>query len=107
MLSDARPGPIAVIGDVIVDHYVTGSVSRISPEAPVPVLVHGAERIVPGGAANVAANAAAMGAPVLLVGLVGSDARADELRTALAAYPGIGLDGLVVDPSRPTITKTR
>lgn len=107
MLSDARPGPIAVIGDVIVDHYVTGSVSRISPEAPVPVLVHGAERIVPGGAANVAANAAAMGAPVLLVGLVGDDARAGELRGALAAYPGIGLDGLVVDPSRPTITKTR
>lgn len=107
MLSDARPGPIAVIGDVIVDHYVTGSVSRISPEAPVPVLVHGAERIVPGGAANVAANAAAMGAPVLLVGLVGPDRRADELRAALAGFEGITLDGLVVDPARPTITKTR
>lgn len=107
MLSDTRPGPIAVIGDVIVDHYVTGSVSRISPEAPVPVLVHGAERIVPGGAANVAANAAAMGAPVMLVGLVGRDARADELRNALATYPGIALDGLVTDPARPTITKTR
>lgn len=107
MLSDARPGPIAVIGDVIVDHYVTGSVSRISPEAPVPVLVHGAERIVPGGAANVAANAAAMGAPVMLVGLVGQDARAEELRQALSAYPDITLDGLVVDPARPTITKTR
>lgn len=107
MLSDARPGPIAVIGDVIVDHYVTGSVSRISPEAPVPVLVHGAERIVPGGAANVAANAAAMGAPVLLVGLVGPDRRADELRAALSGFEGITLDGLVVDPARPTITKTR
>lgn len=106
MLADARPGPIAVIGDVIVDHYVIGSVSRISPEAPVPVVVHGMDRLVPGGAANVAANAAAMGAPVHLVGLVGADARAGELRAALAAFPDISLD-LVADPTRPTITKTR
>ncbi|MEP9377787.1 D-glycero-beta-D-manno-heptose-7-phosphate kinase [Aquabacter sp. CN5-332] len=106
MLADARPGPIAVIGDVIVDHYVIGSVSRISPEAPVPVVVHGMDRLVPGGAANVAANAAAMGAPVHLVGLVGADARAGELREALAAFPDISLD-LVADPARPTITKTR
>ncbi len=107
MLSEAHPGPIAVIGDVIVDLYVTGSVSRISPEAPVPVLVHGMDRLVPGGAANVAANAAAMGAPVHLVGLVGDDLRANELRAALAAFPQISLDGLVADQSRPTITKTR
>lgn len=106
MLSDARPGPIAVIGDVIVDHYVIGSVNRISPEAPVPVLVHGTDRLVPGGAANVAANAAAMGAPVHLVGLVGDDVRATELEAELAAFPDISL-ALVRDPGRPTITKTR
>lgn len=100
-------GPIAVIGDVMVDRYIVGSVNRISPEAPVPVLVHGAERIVPGGAANVAANAAALGAPVLLVGLVGADAEAAQLAQALAAHPGIDLSGLVADPARPTITKTR
>lgn len=100
-------GPIAVIGDVMVDRYIVGSVNRISPEAPVPVLVHGAERIVPGGAANVAANAAALGAPVLLVGLVGADAEAGQLAAALATYPGIDLAGLVADTTRPTITKTR
>ena len=100
-------GPIAVIGDVMVDRYIVGSVNRISPEAPVPVLVHGAERIVPGGAANVAANAAALGAPVLLVGLVGADAEAAQLADALAAHPGIDLSGLVADTARPTITKTR
>lgn len=107
MFSQSRPGPVAVIGDIIVDHYVTGSVSRISPEAPVPVLVHGADSFVPGGAANVAANIAAMGAPVHLVGLVGADARAEDLRAALAAHLVISLDGLVVDAGRPTICKTR
>jgi len=98
---------ITVIGDVMVDRYIVGSVSRISPEAPVPVLVHGAERIVPGGAANVAANAAALGAEVALVGLVGLDAEAGALAGALAAWPGIDLAHLVADPARPTITKTR
>ncbi|HQS08744.1 MAG TPA: D-glycero-beta-D-manno-heptose-7-phosphate kinase, partial [Xanthobacteraceae bacterium] len=107
MLPDTKPGPVAVIGDVMVDRYILGSVSRISPEAPVPVLLHGAERIVPGGAANVAANAAAMGAPIRLVGLVGADGEADQLRAALAPYALIDLSGLVVDAARPTVTKTR
>ncbi|OYX12360.1 MAG: bifunctional heptose 7-phosphate kinase/heptose 1-phosphate adenyltransferase [Rhizobiales bacterium 32-66-8] len=107
MLADLLPGAIAVIGDLIVDHYIVGSVSRISPEAPVPVVVRGTDRLVPGGAANVAANAAAMGAPVHLVGLVGADGRADQLRAALATFPAITLDGLVADDTRPTITKTR
>ncbi len=107
MLAETQPGPIAVIGDLMVDRYIVGSVSRISPEAPVPVLVHGEDRIVPGGAANVAANAAALGAPVILVGLVGDDGAAGELRSALALYPGIALDQVVSDRTRPTITKTR
>ncbi|MFH1556320.1 MAG: D-glycero-beta-D-manno-heptose-7-phosphate kinase [Pseudomonadota bacterium] len=107
MLPDTKPGPVAVIGDVMVDRYILGSVSRISPEAPVPVLLHGAERIVPGGAANVAANAAAMGAPIRLVGLVGADGEADQLRAALTPYALIDLSGLVVDAARPTVTKTR
>ncbi|MFG1344279.1 D-glycero-beta-D-manno-heptose-7-phosphate kinase [Xanthobacter autotrophicus DSM 431] len=107
MGSEGLAGPIAVIGDVMVDRYIVGSVNRISPEAPVPVLVHGNERIVPGGAANVAANAAALGARVVLVGLVGADAEAAQLAGTLAAYPGIDLSCLVADGERPTITKTR
>lgn len=107
-MSDRKePGRIAVIGDVMVDRYITGSVNRISPEAPVPVLLHGAERIVAGGAANVAANAAALGAGVALVGLVGHDQAAEQLRGVLADHVAIDLSGLVIDPSRPTVTKTR
>jgi len=107
MLDKIEPGRIAVIGDVMVDRYITGSVNRISPEAPVPVLLHGTVRIVAGGAANVAANAAALGASVQLVGLVGEDAEARELAEVLGSYPSIDLGGLVADPSRPTVTKTR
>ncbi len=98
---------IAVIGDVMVDRYITGSVNRISPEAPVPVLLHGNERVVAGGAANVAANAAALGASVALVGLVGHDAAAESLRAVLADHTAIDLSGLVIDAARPTVTKTR
>jgi D-beta-D-heptose 7-phosphate kinase/D-beta-D-heptose 1-phosphate adenosyltransferase len=107
MLDKIEPGRIAVIGDVMIDRYITGSVNRISPEAPVPVLLHGNVRVVAGGAANVAANAAALGASVSLVGLVGDDAEAGELRAVLATYPSIDLTGLVVDTGRPTVTKTR
>lgn len=107
MLHELHSGRVAVIGDVMVDRYITGSVSRISPEAPVPVLLHGNIRIVAGGAANVAANAAGLGATVSLVGYVGADVEADELRTVLAAYPSIHLNHLVVDDTRPTVTKTR
>ncbi|HEV7286871.1 MAG TPA: PfkB family carbohydrate kinase, partial [Kaistia sp.] len=80
MLDELHSGRVAVIGDVMVDRYITGSVSRISPEAPVPVLLHGNIRIVAGGAANVAANVAGLGAAVTLVGYVGADVEADELR---------------------------
>ncbi len=107
MSQTTKPARIAVIGDVMVDRYITGSVNRISPEAPVPVLLHGHERVVAGGAANVAANAAALGASVALVGLVGHDAAAESLRGVLADHVAIDLSGLVIDPARPTVTKTR
>ncbi|MBZ9938202.1 D-glycero-beta-D-manno-heptose-7-phosphate kinase [Mesorhizobium sp. BR1-1-16] len=107
MSEKRKPARIAVIGDVMVDRYITGSVNRISPEAPVPVLLHGAERVVAGGAANVAANAAALGASVALVGLVGHDAAAESLRGVLADHAAIDLSGLVIDADRPTVTKTR
>ena len=97
---------IAVVGDIIVDRYLMGRVHRISPEAPVPVLALDQERIVPGGAANVAANVAALGATVILVGLVGTDRAADELRSALERQ-SISSAHLVHDPGRPTSIKTR
>ncbi|MCZ0738383.1 D-glycero-beta-D-manno-heptose-7-phosphate kinase [Phreatobacter sp. AB_2022a] len=98
---------IAVIGDVMLDVYVEGSVERISPEAPVPVIHQVAERAVPGGAANVAANIASLGAAVTIVGLIGRDAAADMLRAALAAHAGIDQAHLVASEIRHTTTKTR
>jgi rfaE bifunctional protein kinase chain/domain len=96
---------VAVIGDVMLDHFLIGSVDRISPEAPVPVVRFGREEYRLGGAANVAHNIAAVGGTALLVGLVGEDEAAGELRRALAAG-GIEPTGLVAD-ARPTTRKMR
>jgi len=98
--------PILVLGDLILDRYLWGSVNRISPEAPVPVLELSGETFSLGGAANVAHNLATLGARVELVGLVGQDPERDRF-VELCEQAGIGTRGLVVDPVRPTTTKTR
>ncbi len=95
-----------VAGDVMLDRFIVGSVTRISPEAPVPIVRFQSEYVRLGGAANVAHNIAALGGRASLVGLVGADASADRLREALAAA-GINGDGLVVDRTRPTTEKVR
>ncbi len=97
---------VLVIGDLMLDHYVWGKVSRISPEAPIPVVEVSHETLRLGGAANVAANLAALGAIVSLVGVVGDDEAASNLK-ALLKEKGIDPNALLVDPSRPTIRKTR
>jgi D-beta-D-heptose 7-phosphate kinase/D-beta-D-heptose 1-phosphate adenosyltransferase len=95
-----------VIGDVMLDRYVTGRVERISPEAPVPVLLHTQDRAVAGGAANVAVNIAALGVDVRLVGVVGADQNAEDLRKILSQN-GVPPTDLVTDMEKPTICKTR
>jgi D-beta-D-heptose 7-phosphate kinase/D-beta-D-heptose 1-phosphate adenosyltransferase len=97
---------VLVVGDVMLDRTVQGSVERVSPEAPIPVLRMERERTVPGGAGNVAANFRALGARAALVGLVGDDAEAAELDRLLADDAPLGLH-LVRDPARPTTLKTR
>jgi len=97
---------IAVAGDVMLDHFLIGRVDRISPEAPVPVVCFEREEYRLGGAANVAANIAALGARADIVGLAGRDETAAELRRRLASA-GIGDAGLVIDANRPTTRKTR
>lgn len=97
---------VLVLGDVMLDRYLWGNVSRISPEAPVPVVDVQSESTRLGGAANVANNVRALGAEPLLVGVVGDDLAAGQLRAALEEHkldPG----GLVTDDSRPTSIKTR
>lgn len=98
--------PVLVVGDVMVDRFIVGKVSRISPEAPVPVVRFAHEYSRLGGAANVAHNMAALGARVSLVGLVGADDAAKRFGSALAASKIPSL-GLVEDGSRPTVEKVR
>ena len=101
------PGlPVLVVGDVMLDRFIVGRVTRISPEAPVPVVRFQSEHWRLGGAANVAHNLAALDARPALVGVVGNDEGAGRLRRALAAA-GIADDGLVEDASRPTVEKVR
>jgi D-beta-D-heptose 7-phosphate kinase/D-beta-D-heptose 1-phosphate adenosyltransferase len=74
MIENFNFGRVVVLGDLVLDCYINGSVGRISPEAPVPVLLRAHHTAVPGGAANVAMNAATLGCTVELIGLVGCDA---------------------------------
>ena len=97
---------ILVIGDVILDRYWWGEASRLSPEAPVPVVRKQRATARPGGAANTAANLAALGATALLVGMVGTDRESRELHGALAEN-GVAADWLISESARPTTTKTR
>lgn len=106
LLDRMRKAQVAVIGDVMLDRYLIGDTERISPEAPVPVVTVEEEQVVPGGAANVAVNVAAIGAKPHLVGAVGDDAPAEALREELAAL-GISPAGLITVAGRPTTSKTR
>ncbi len=96
---------LVVVGDVFLDEYLVGKVERVSREAPIPVLEYVRRFTLAGGSANPAHNAAALGATVHVVGLVGPDETANELRARLADI-GVG-DALAVDPKRMTTLKTR
>src|SRR3954447_3257879 len=90
----------------MIDRFIVGRVTRISPEAPVPIVRFESEYVRLGGAANVAHNLAVLGARASLIGIVGDDAAGRTLRAQLTAA-GVNGDGLVVDPDRPTTEKVR
>ena len=97
---------LVCVGDVMVDRFVYGDVTRVSPEAPIPVLARTRELVMLGASGNVARNVAALGGDVALVGLVGGDAEGHEAMRLIGAETGI--EGfLVTDASRPTTLKTR
>jgi rfaE bifunctional protein kinase chain/domain len=103
----AFPGvSVLVVGDVMIDQFIVGRVTRISPEAPVPIVRYERDETRIGGAANVANNLVALGAHADVVGLVGDDAEAEVLRQALTAQR-VGAGGLVVDAGRRTTRKVR
>ncbi len=90
LLLEAFPrARVLVLGDVMLDRYTYGTVDRVSYEAPIPVLAVRRAEAMLGGAGNVARNVAALGAGVVLIGLIGDDADGAELRGLLAAEPRI------------------
>ena len=97
---------ILIIGDMVADVYLKGNISRVSREAPVLVLEHAGEKIVPGGAANVVHNVATLGGQAFAVGLIGNDKAGSGLRDILNDK-NVETTGLIVEENRPTITKTR
>jgi rfaE bifunctional protein kinase chain/domain len=106
-LQQSGPVPnILVIGDLMIDHYIIGNATRLSPEAPVPIVNITNEFTTPGGAANVAQNLLSLGAKISLAGITGDDEDANRL-TKILKDEGIKVDGIFKDASRPTTVKTR
>lgn len=97
---------ILVIGDIMIDEFIWGTVTRISPEAPVPVVAVNRETLLLGGAANVVHNVHSLGGRVLLAGVVGDDQMGEKIKQLLEAE-GISSEGVVVQEGRRTTIKTR
>ncbi len=97
---------LLVIGDLVLDRYIKGNVSRISPEAPVPIVLQEESFFTPGGAANVANNLASLGADVTLLGKVGDDIEGGILKQEIRRR-GIHTNGVFIDKNMDTIFKTR
>lgn len=106
VLSSIAGKTIAVVGDVMLDRYFWGSVTRVSPEAPVPVIDIESETVHLGGAANVASNLHSLGANPMLCGVVGND-NSGKLFADIMQRSGLNTQGMVTDESRSTTVKTR
>ena len=106
ILARFNKAKVLVIGDLILDQYIWGSVERVSPEAPVPVLWAKKRTYVPGGASNVANNIASLGGKACLLGVVGDDPQARTFMSTLKNR-AIDTDGIFVEKGRQTIMKTR
>jgi len=106
ILSAATKARVLVLGDVMLDQFIWGGVSRISPEAPVPVVDFERESFMPGGAANVARNLTSLNVSTELFGAIGNDSAAAQLKKLLDKQK-IGCNGLIANASRHTSVKTR
>ena len=106
LLERMRGRRVVVVGDVMIDEWIWGRVSRISPEAPVPVVAVHDHSFTLGGSGNVASNLRALGAEVTFVGVVGTDAEGERVRTLFDAL-GCDTAGLIALDDRPTTRKTR
>jgi len=106
LLSNFNGKRIAVVGDLMIDRYYWGTVHRVSPEAPVPVVEVESESVRLGGAANVASNIQSLGGDAVMVGLIGNDHPGEQF-LGLLKERGFQSGCVFVDPSRPTTIKTR
>lgn len=106
IISNFRKVKLAVIGDIMLDDYLIGTVDRISPEAPVPVVLIKKEKFVLGGAGNVINNLATLGAKSYCYGVVGDDIDGDRLMNAMKSL-GVDISGIIRSEERPTIVKRR
>lgn len=97
---------VLVVGDLILDEFIWGKVERISPEAPVPVVLVNSESFMPGGSSNVANNIAALGGNSCIAGIIGDDKNGKTLVEELRKK-GVDTAGIVIDSQRPTTLKTR
>ncbi len=106
-LSKAWQGKkVLVVGDLMLDEYLIGTAERISPEAPVPIILCEKRTYGAGGAANTAMNLLTLGAQVTVCGIVGDDWAGEKLRSLLTEQ-GLDITGVLIDPTRPTTLKTR
>lgn len=106
IISRFSKGKVLVVGDLILDEFVRGNVSRISPEAPIPIVEVFRESFMPGGAANVGSNIASLKGKVFLSGVIGTDRTGDTLLAELSKQ-GLDTQGIIKDKDRPTTLKTR
>lgn len=106
IIKNFKNAKVLVIGDLILDEFIWGKVSRISPEAPVPVVWVNSESFMPGGASNVANNIHALGAKAYICGVIGADERGRVLTEELRRK-NIDVEGIIIDAERPTTLKTR
>ncbi len=106
ILSQADTKRLLVVGDLMMDRFVYGTVSRISPEAPVPVVKVTHEKSMPGGACNVASNLLALGGKAAMAGIIGKDAVGEELKKQLSGS-GVTLDAVIKNEIHPSSVKTR
>ncbi|MGH7512148.1 MAG: bifunctional heptose 7-phosphate kinase/heptose 1-phosphate adenyltransferase, partial [Gemmatimonadales bacterium] len=106
LIQRMKESRVVVVGDIMLDRYLVGDTERLSPEAPVPVVTVRERHAALGGAANVAANVAAIGADCRLVAVIGDDARGDSFKGELA-QAGLAASHVSVIADRPTTSKTR
>jgi D-beta-D-heptose 7-phosphate kinase/D-beta-D-heptose 1-phosphate adenosyltransferase len=105
LISRFSSSGVLIIGDLMVDRYIWGTVERISPEAPVPVVEVSNDTMLLGGASNVAHNIISLGGRVFVTGVIGLDEMGNALKIILREK-GINTEGLIEDNNRPTTVKT-